>query len=178
MPNAKILMSNHDPKGTPNPNTKNGVSLVIVFLIMAMCLSVVLGISTILSGEARRISDAGNSVQAIYVGDSGVEKTLYYDKSSSIIPTGAARGICYSAMSNCFLLTSGTCTRLPLDIGLTGCNSCTDCKISFTGSLPNVSNPFIMTVVISSASTATDSFFQSTGTYNRTSRLIELDILK
>jgi hypothetical protein len=162
-------------------NNKNGVSVIIVFLIMAICLSVVLGTSAILIGQAKIMNSMGDSVRAIYLGDSGIEKTLYYDKNSSIVSlagTGATRGICYS-MANCTSL--GLCLNYNPPSG-SGCSflDCNDCTISFNGGLPR-GKSFSIKIGISSAnaaSTSTDSFLQSTGNYNGTSRLIELDILK
>lgn len=164
-------------------NQKRGVSLIIVFLIMSICVSVALGISTILISQIKITRSMGDSVRAIYLADSGIEKTLYYDKNPDIIsniPGGVTRGICYGAISSCFLLsTNSHCSPSAY------CDSvnCNNCNISFTdGFLPGVlpqSNSYGMKIVISSVnSTSTDSYFQSTGNYNGTSRLIELDILK
>jgi len=154
---------------------------------MFICLSVVLGISNILAGQTGILNSMGNSVRAIYIGDSGIEKTLYYDRNSSIISSAsgvlgatATSGICYSIINNCNLLTlsapGASCNYSPTGAsGTAGCLACTDCSMSFPGQLPN-GTPFNMNTTVSSQSTSTDSFFQATGKYNNTSRLIELDI--
>ncbi len=160
---------------------------------MAICVSVVLGLSNILIGQLKIANETGNSVRAIYLADSGIEETLYYDKNSDIISqasifaniegVSATRGICFSAAQKCSLFAgSGGCNPLPSIQN--GCDiiDCTNCTISFKngvlpGSLPN-SNSFGMKIVISPNSTSTESFFQSTGDYGGTSRLIELDMLK
>lgn len=59
---------------------ERGVSLIITFFILVIILAAVLAISTILYGEIKVIRNMGNSVVAFYAADSGVEKTLYYDR--------------------------------------------------------------------------------------------------
>jgi hypothetical protein len=174
----------------PFYNQKKGVSVIIVFLIMAICVSVALGISGILVGQFKIANSMGDSVRAIYLADSGIEKTLYYDKNSNIIlevKSGLnlsnlpVRGICGSAALNLIggYTPSGSCSNY---------QACSDCTITNNGSiLPNYDllkkpfNKFDMTIKINTANaaeTSTDSLFQSTGSYGGTSRLIELDILK
>lgn len=61
-------------------NSEKGVSLIITFFIMVIVLAVVLAVSSILYSEIKIIRNIGDSVVAFYAADSGVEKTLYYDR--------------------------------------------------------------------------------------------------
>lgn len=73
-------------------NRQKGVSVVIAFFIMLIILAVVLSISTILTNEIKIISGLGNSVVSYYAVDSGIEKTLYFDRKQ--ILAGSNRGFC------------------------------------------------------------------------------------
>ena len=78
-------------------NKQRGVSLIMVFFIMVIILSVALSISVLLYSEVKVIRNVGNSMVSLYAADSGIEKVLFYDRQ--VIPTGAKRGLCHIATS-------------------------------------------------------------------------------
>lgn len=156
-------------------NSQKGISLIITFFIMVIILSAVLAISAILYSEIKIIRNIGNSVAAFYLADSGVEKTLYYDRQE--IPEEASRGIC-----NICETSSGwaECS----DNEGESCADCTNCRISFDVTMS--SSPLKKYNVVADVLTPPASFeqqcpvstvsFQSYGTYINTKRAIKLDI--
>jgi len=113
-------------------NSEKGVSLIITFFILVIVLAVVLSISVILYSEIRIIRNIGDSVVAFYAADSGVEKTLYYDRK--VLPEGMAgskRGICNMCnYESCSI-------KNPLEAG--GCDdtTCENCEVKFDSDLLN-----------------------------------------
>jgi hypothetical protein len=75
-----------------NQQHQKGVSLIIVFLIMTIIVAVVLSVSTIMFDEIKIISGIGNSVFSFYAVDTGIEKTLYFDRKGDA--GQYARGFC------------------------------------------------------------------------------------
>jgi len=59
---------------------RQGISLFLSIIILAILLAISLGMSTILLSQMRMISGIGNSVIAFYAADTGAEKVLYEDK--------------------------------------------------------------------------------------------------
>src|SRR3989344_3145746 len=57
---------------------QKGVILFLAVIIMAILLSIGLGISVILIGQIRMVRDIGNSVIAFYAADTGIEKALLF----------------------------------------------------------------------------------------------------
>src|SRR3989344_52075 len=110
-------------------NKNKGVSLVIAFLVMSILLSTVLSISTILVSESKIISNIGNSVSALYGSESGVEKTLYFDRKQ--IPNGGTRGLC-SICTTCGGVNCPNCTVAILGNSACDVSDCTDCKVTYT----------------------------------------------
>ncbi len=114
-------------------NSQKGVSLIIIFLIMTIIMTVVLSISTILFDEVRLISGIGNSVLSFYAVDTGIEKTLYFDRKAVEAPN--VRGFC-SICSSCNdpsinpVNYCNNCTATPLAPG--GCGpSCNNCQLDY-----------------------------------------------
>ena len=56
---------------------ERGVSLYLALLIMAILLSIGLGMSAILFGQIKIIRGMGDSVVAFYAADTGIERALY-----------------------------------------------------------------------------------------------------
>lgn len=147
-------------------NYQQGVSLIITFFIMVIILSVVLSLSVILFSEIKVIRNISNSVSAFYLADTGVEKTLYYDRK--VIPAGAARGIC----NICSLNVCPGCECSTLE-GI-DCDTCTNCHIVFTsyiGSDYYRVNANVLQDCRLSRGTA-----NSYGVYKNVSRAVQLDI--
>lgn len=57
--------------------SQKGVSLYLALLIMAVLLSIGLGISAILFGQIKIIRGIGDSIVAFYAADTGIEEVLY-----------------------------------------------------------------------------------------------------
>lgn len=58
-------------------NNQKGVSVYLTIVIMAVLLSVILGLSSIIIGGAKIAGVLGNSVKAFHAADTGMEKALY-----------------------------------------------------------------------------------------------------
>lgn len=61
-------------------NSQQGISLVITFLIMAIMLAVVLGLSSILFNQVKIVSNVGNRMSAFYQAESAQERALYISR--------------------------------------------------------------------------------------------------
>src|SRR3989339_347597 len=116
-------------------NSQKGVSLIIVFFMMMIILAVVLSISIILYSQIKVIRNIGDSVVAFYIADSGIEKTLYYDRK--IIPEDGKRGICYMCNSDNPNKDPDCKSITPPADDPAGCDSltCENCEINFNSTL-------------------------------------------
>lgn len=63
---------------------QEGISIFLAMMIMAMLLSVALGISTIFLGRIGSLAGVGTSVMAFYGAETGIEKALYEDIKNCI----------------------------------------------------------------------------------------------
>lgn len=61
-------------------DSQKGVSLIVIFLIMTIMLSIVLSISVILSSQIKMVSNMGNAVSSFYSAQTGVEEALYFNR--------------------------------------------------------------------------------------------------
>jgi len=105
-------------------NSQKGVSLVIVLTLLMMVLMTVVAIAAILGVEIRISGRVEDSVQTFFAADTGIERTLYYDRKK--IPETALSGLCYACDRGYF----NNCT---IDEG-DDCNpeSCSDCEIFYS----------------------------------------------
>src|SRR3989344_5913691 len=116
-------------------SSEKGVSLIITFFILVIILAVVLSISVILYSEIKIIRNIGDSVAAFYAADSGIEKTLYYDRKMA--PEGATGG----KSGVCVICDYEACSQPPIslseDVGVNGCDpmACENCEINFDTNL-------------------------------------------
>jgi Tfp pilus assembly protein PilX len=172
-------------------DSEKGVSLIITFFIMIIVLAVLLSISIILYSEVKIVRNIGDSVVAFYVADSGVEKTLYYDRK--IIPEDAKdskRGVC-GMCNECPDCDCVSKTSNDEDPEIDGCDpkSCENCTIIYKSTLSNNKDYFVTTVVTPyKKDGSTDKFsnlsIDSTGSYTHAfgvdavKRAIHLDSLK
>ena len=69
-------------------DNQKGVSLIIVFFIMIIVLSIILSISVLLYNGLKITRNIGNSVSSYYSAESGIEKVLFYDRQ--VKPTNEA----------------------------------------------------------------------------------------
>jgi len=142
-------------------NSQRGISLLITLFVMAIALSIVLGVSVIILSELQVIRGVGYSVVAFYSADTGVEKTLYYDRKA--VQLDWARGICNICTSctnciNCVIETGTDCEP----------ETCTDCQITYETLLGNKSFRVTTTVAVGG------DVIQSYGSYLGVTRAIEL----
>jgi len=147
-------------------NSQKGVSLLITFFVMAISLAIVLGITVILLGEIKTIRGMGYSIKAFCAADTGLEKTLYYDRKVFDSLT-QERGIC-SICTNC--PDCASCSAVDVEDG--GCDSCTSCEVSYSNNLGGEKS-FQIEATVSQGSLEGD-IFQSFGTYQTITRAIEL----
>lgn len=118
-----------------NYQNQQGVSLIIIFLIMTIIVAVVVSISTILYDEVKIISGIGRSVFSFYAIDTGIEKTLYFDRKA--VSIGANRGFC-NICTSCNdpsidpVNYCNNCILTPTAQG--GCDplNCQDCQVDYT----------------------------------------------
>lgn len=165
-----------------NKELEKGVSLIITFFILTILLSIVLSISIILYSEIKIIRNIGNSVVAFYVADGAVEKVLYYDRH--VIPTGAARGLCYmcdsSNANKCPTTNSVSslnclnCSTSPLSAG--GCDpiTCSNCKVTFNTTLVAGEKSYSVDATVFPNNLLTDFSFEAVGTCQNVKRAIKL----
>ena len=86
---------------------QKGVSLYLALLIMAILLSIGLGISAILFGQIKIIRGIGDSVVAFYAADTGIEEVLYRGTRGTDVSGVLENGASYSAQ---VLLSGPGCT--------------------------------------------------------------------
>ena len=149
---------------------QRGVSLIITFSMMTVILAVVLSLTTILFNEIKIISNIGNSVQALYVAQSGIEKTLYYDRTQ--IPKKANRGLC----NLCNACDAADCTScLASALAVNGCSvtSCTNCEITYTSTFDDKTYVIDAKVVTSGTSIFT---INAKGTYKDATRVLDVTL--
>ena len=64
-------------------NNQKAVSVYLTIVIMAVLLSVILGLSSIIVGGAKIAKVLGDSVKAFHAADTGMEKALYCVKNNA-----------------------------------------------------------------------------------------------
>lgn len=116
--------NNYQDLTSKNPKRK-GASLIITFFIMIIILAVVLSVSIILYSQVKVIRNIGSSVVSYYIGESGIEKVLYYDRQ--VLPNG---GQTCTSSAECITMpyiacSNGICTIAPYYTKT--CNSDSDC---------------------------------------------------
>ncbi len=150
---------------------QRGVSLIITFLIMTVMLAIVLSVSVILTSEVKILSNMGSSVSALYASETGIEKTLYFDRKQW--QGQQNRGFC-NICQICGPQECTSCTATPLNPEGDGCNplNCINCRVQYTSTfegrtysidatvVPNPPNPPVFTV-------------NARGFYNNTTRLVQ-----
>lgn len=157
-------------------NSESGVSLIITFFIMLIILAVVLSIGVILYNEIKIIRNVGDSVVAFYIADSGVEKTLYYDRKNTQDNNHGICGICNACpdCTPCNVPNTDTCKP----------ETCTNCTVTFNSNLPNeLEKSYLVTATVAPSDDPTifnvgidsvGSYTHATGA-NAVKRAIHLD---
>jgi hypothetical protein len=158
-------------------NSQKGVSLIIVFLIMTIMLAIVFGISTVLINEIVIIRGIGNSVASFYSADTGIEKTLYFDRKQVV--SGANRGFCNicTTCNDSGLPSEAQCNNcVATPLALDGCdvNNCTNCQVNYDSSYLNRSYAVSASVTPNTDPLYSDTSINSKGVYQDLMREIQL----
>ena len=152
---------------------EKGVSLIVAFLVMTIMLAIVLNVGLILFSEIKISGNIGNAVSSLYAAESGIEKTLYFDKKQ--IPVGATRGVC-SICDTCNSSDCQNCVATPLATG--GCDSlsCTNCNVQYNSDFGDRSYTVDAKITPYSPSPSISIFnIDSKGLYKDTLRVIEIN---
>lgn len=110
-------------------NNQQGISLMIVFLIMTIMLVMVLSLAVILFRKVGILGNLGSTEGAFNASVSGIEKTLYFDRRQASL--GSSRGLC----SICTICDSNDCQNCQLtSLSANGCDSatCDNCQLQYT----------------------------------------------
>lgn len=76
-------------------NSQKGVSIYLTVMIMALILSVALGMGAILVGQIKMVRNMGYSVVSFYAADTGIERAMYaIRKESSPYVPGSSSQLC------------------------------------------------------------------------------------
>ena len=118
-------------------NKQKGFSLIVVFFVMSIMLVVVLSMISVLLGEMNTMRNIGDSTVAYYLAESGVEKTLYFDRQD---PSGICN-ICTvctegDTFNNCNACTLTLGANIGEEENIDGCSvgSCVNCELSYNTS--------------------------------------------
>lgn len=140
---------------------QGAVSLYLALMTMIILLAIGLGITTIIISQMRMIRGMGDSVVAFHAADTGIEKTIFYDRK--VTPEGA-RGLC-DICNSCPITDCKDCNTNGAD-----CDplSCTDCFISYYSDFDG--KRYDIEGVVSGGVTT----IKSVGKYKETKRAIEV----
>jgi hypothetical protein len=181
---------------------QKGASLIMTFFIMIIVLAVVLSISSLLYSEIKVTRNIGNSMESLYVAESGIEKIFYYDRQ--VLPTveegkAAVRGLCsiytQDAINNPSACPRTSTSGFNPSVYCTpaanftspvagesnpthGCDPtvCDDCKISFSTALNTKGDKnYVATAQISPLPDGSYSFkIESKGNFGSIARQVEV----
>ena len=141
---------------------QKGIALLVTFFIMGVSVALVLGVSVILLSELKMIRGMGNSVVVFYTAETGIEKTLYYDRK---VKDGEwDRGIC-NICNSCADDGCVSCSAIGADCGP---STCSDCQIMYNSWIGE--KKFQIKAIVS----PTGDTVKSYGTFLGVSRAIEL----
>jgi len=138
-------------------NHQQGVSLITTFLIVAILLAVVLALVTIVYNQRTITANSASSVSSFYAADTGIEKTLYFDRKQ--IPLGATRGFC----NICTVCTDCTgCTVTPLAPSGCALNTCNNCELRYNSTFDGRTYSVDATLIGTNLLINTKGLFQNT----------------
>ncbi len=143
-------------------SNQRGIALLVAFFVMGISVAIVLGVGIVLLSELKMIKGMGGSVTAFYAADTGLEKTLYYDRK--VIPDGGTRGACAMPTS---------CNDCSFNSPPSGIDcvpeTCTDCVIDYSSQFGD-NKSFQAVVTVAPAGDVMKSY----GSYIGVSRAMEL----
>jgi len=157
-------------------NQERGVSLIITFFVMTILLAVVLGVSVILYSGIKIIRNIGDSVVSYYLAESGMEKTLYYDRSGR--PAYALRGLCNMCNdSNADRCPNDDCKNcIATDLSEDGCDpeKCFNCELTYETSFNGGGKKYKIKATVVQEEDKSNITIDAFGFYEGVSRAIEL----
>lgn len=83
-----------------------GITLLLVVVLLSAILSIGLGIFNVVYGEFRISGEVTDSFRALYAADEGIERTLYIDREQNAICTVVQGADCY-VLANIPVLSGG-----------------------------------------------------------------------
>lgn len=69
---------------------RNGIAFLLMIVLLAAFFSIAMGIINILLGQIFIVGQAGESFEAFYASDIGMERTMYRDRVQNICSSGCA----------------------------------------------------------------------------------------
>lgn len=78
-------------------NKQEGITLLLVIVLLSAILSISIGIFNVVIGEFRISGEATDSFRALYAADQGIERTLYQDRMQEALCTVAQGADCFVA---------------------------------------------------------------------------------
>jgi len=80
----------------PKSKTEKGITLYLSLIIMGILLSLALGINSILFGQTKIVQDIGESVFAFAAAETGIERELYENNTTTVSYSGSLGVSSYS----------------------------------------------------------------------------------
>ncbi|OHA02698.1 MAG: hypothetical protein A3J10_01430 [Candidatus Sungbacteria bacterium RIFCSPLOWO2_02_FULL_54_10] len=77
---------------------KQGITLLLVVVLLSAILSISIGIFNVVYGEFRISGEVADSFRALYAADEGIERTLYRDRQDNAICTVIQGVDCFVAV--------------------------------------------------------------------------------
>jgi hypothetical protein len=164
-------------------NKQKGFSLIVVFFVMSIMLVVVLSMISVLLGEMNTMRNIGDSTVAYYLAESGVEKTLYFDRQD---PSGICN-ICTvctegDTFNNCNACTLTLGANIGEEENIDGCSvgSCVNCELSYNTSYVDSSGNknYNIKAKITPSDIYSETAIFSSSIYNETAKTIETNFSK
>jgi len=76
---------------------QQGITLLLVIVLLSAILSISIGIFNVVLGEFRISGEASDSFRALYAADQGIERTLYQDREQAALCTVVPGPDCFVA---------------------------------------------------------------------------------
>ncbi len=76
---------------------QQGITLLLVIVLLSAILSISIGIFNVVIGEFRISGEASDSFRALYAADQGIERTLYQDRQQQALCTVVPGPDCFVA---------------------------------------------------------------------------------
>ena len=142
---------------------------------MTIMLVVVFSVSVILFNQVKITGNLGNSISSLYAAESGVEKTIYFDRKQ--IPQSASRGFC-NICNACTGTDCKNCIKTPLASSGCDVDTCANCQITYTSTFGEKSFSVDASVTPDSSGTKSVLTITVRGYYKDTVRAMNLNLVK